>query len=257
MSTPAAPRLAAAGAADAGKDTEMMRKRIEALRVQAASLMEELPSILKSKDGNYTSFCQRVVPVLMHDSTASIVEHLRSSKSAEHNKAPNGDSKDGLLDLRQYKTWGDACGSIVEALNKCVSHARVAEQGGELQAMSALNGTNGQWNIVGCESWRDFGDGEVNVVADGNTLRLATCRKCQRVVSQQRFAAHWELCQNFDYSRVQERSPTNLGAGGSAAGGALKIKIGMGGQKQQQLKVAPGAPVVRFFLKLPSLLRFL
>ena len=52
MSTPAALRLAAAGAADAGKDTEMMRKRIEALRVQAASLMEAISSSSSSSSSS-------------------------------------------------------------------------------------------------------------------------------------------------------------------------------------------------------------
>jgi len=229
-----------------GAKADATRKRVEELRAQARVLMGELPDVLKSKECNARGFCHSVLPVLMHDSAASIVERLRSNHNTRSDQSTqNGVSKDGLLDLRQYTSWSDACVSIGEALDKCVRQTREAAHS-ETELLSAVNGVAGKWNVVECESWRDFGDGQVNVVTDGNTLRLATCRKCQRVVSQQRFAAHWEQCKTFDYSTVIERSPTNLGAGGAAAGGTLKLKIGM--PKQGQIKVPGGAGVPTKFV---------
>jgi hypothetical protein len=214
-----------------GAKADATRKRVEELRAQARVLMGELPDVLKSKECNARGFCHSVLPVLMHDSAASIVERLRSNHNTRSDQSTqNGVSKDGLLDLRQYASWGDACVSIGEALDKCVRQTREAAHS-ETELLSAVNGV---------------ADGQVNVVTDGNTLRLATCRKCQRVVSQQRFAAHWEQCKTFDYSTVIERSPTNLGAGGAAAGGTLKLKIGM--PKQGQIKVPGGAGVPTKFV---------
>ena len=66
-----------------------------------------------------------------------------------------------------------------------------------------------------------------------------------QVVSQERFAAHWEQCEGFDYARVQERSPTNGAASAvSAAAGALKLKIGL--TKQGQVKPATAPMPTKF-----------
>jgi hypothetical protein len=158
-----------------------MQKRIEELRVQARGLMDHLPSILKSRDGNASGFCKSVLPVLMHDSTATIVERLRNGAGAAQDASvPNGEHNSGLLDLRQFKSWDEACGSIGEALSKCIETSTDAHQDAGLAP--ALNGAASRWNYIESNSWRSFGEGHVNVVADGNTLRLASCRKCSKVV---------------------------------------------------------------------------
>jgi hypothetical protein len=68
----------------------------------------------------------------------------------------------------------------------------------------------------------------------------------EQVVSQERFGAHWEHCEGFDYGRVQERSPTDQGGGSTQAGatGALKLKIGL--TKQGQMKAAGGGLPTKF-----------
>ena len=90
MSTQA-PAAAPQPSASATKDAGAMQKRIEELRVQARGLMDHLPSILKSRDGNASGFCKSVLPVLMHDSTATIVERLRNGAGAAQDASvPNG-----------------------------------------------------------------------------------------------------------------------------------------------------------------------
>ena len=165
----------------ATKDAGAMQKRIEELRVQARGLMDELPSVLKSRDSNASGFCESVVPVLMHDSAATIVERLRNGVgAAQVASVPNGERNDGLLDIRQFKSWDEACGSIGEALSKCIETSKDAHQDAVLAP--ALNVAASRWSYIESNSWRSFGEGHVNVVADGNTLRLASCRKCCKVL---------------------------------------------------------------------------
>jgi len=245
MANPAFAAAQDAGALRQVQDAGAMRKRIEELRVQVRGLMGELPGALRSRDGNERGLSKSLLEVLMQEASASVVERLRTGPGAPQHTttSANGNATDELLDVRKYKTWGDACGSIGEALNMCVSEAcngsKLAEHGAAgipgTEYSPAANGKSGQWDAVECESWRDFGDGHVNVVVDDTSLRLATCRKCQRVVSQERFAAHWEHCQSFDYSQTMESSPTNLGVAGAVAGGPLKVKIGMIGKPQGQV----------------------
>lgn len=229
------------------KDAGAMRKRIEELRVQVRGLMGELPGALRSRDGNERGLSRSLLQVLMQDSSDSVIERLRTGPGAPQHAttSANGIATDEPLDVRKFKTWGDARGSIGEALNMCVSHAcngsKLAAHGAAAisgtERSPEVDGKSGLWEAVECESWRDFGDGQVKVVVDDTSLRLATCRKCQRVVSQERFAAHWEHCQVFDYSQTTELSPTNLGVAGAVAGGALKLKIGAGimGKPQGQV----------------------
>lgn len=67
-----------------------------------------------------------------------------------------------------------------------------------------------------------------------------------QVVSQERFGAHWEHCEGMDNARVQERSPTEQGAGSTQPGasGALKLKISL--TKQGQMKTTSGAMPTKF-----------
>lgn len=219
-------------------ETAFVRERIEELRAQAKKLVDELPGVLKSQDGFDWGSSNPVLRVLMQDTPASLLERLRGGSTTPRNStAPNGDAKDGLVDVRQYETWTDACNSIGDALSKCVRQPVDASQHlapgqsaiAGIEPLRLLRAESDGWNGVECKSWGDFSDGHVSVVVDDTTLRLATCRKCQRVVSQQRFAAHWEHCKAFDYSQTVEPSPTNLGVatGSAVAGGALKVKIGM------------------------------
>lgn len=213
------------------QDTGGVRKRIEELRAQAKSLAEELPEVLKSKDGIDGVFSKSVLQALMQDPPG----WLQGGSSTHLNVAAlDGDAKDGLIDIRQYATWKDACDSLGDALDKCVSQPFGASQHVEpgqaniagIEPLRLLNAESDRWGSVECESWRDFSDGHVNVVVDDRNLRLATCRKCQRVVSQERFAAHWQHCQAFDYSQIVEPSPTNVGVSSSLASGGLKVKNG-------------------------------
>jgi len=182
----AAPKQTAAAAAGVTKDAEPMRKRVEELRAQARALMHDLPAILKSQDGSVSSFCRSVIPVLTHESTTAIVEHLRTSKRIAHEtNAPDGDSKAGpLLDLRQYATWGAAHQSIGEVFMKCVSQAHAnsdqAEEGA--RAMPVLIGTcqpqASQRSVNACEGlngWRDFGERN-NVIGDASSSSTRSLR---------------------------------------------------------------------------------
>jgi hypothetical protein len=166
--------------ASATTDVGAMQKRINELRAQARGLLDELPSILRSKDGNASGFCKSVAPVLMHDSTPAIVEHLRNGVGAERGASAINGEHAGLLDIRQFKSWDEACGSIGEALSKCVQMTS-SDPHKDGALAPALNGDGSHWKHIESNSWRNFGQGHVNVVPDPNILRLASCRKCGKV----------------------------------------------------------------------------
>ena len=230
--------------ADGALSVVALRQRVEELRAQARGLMAELPGVLRSKENSSSSFCHSVLPVLMHDSTTEIAERLRNVHGTSAHKS-NG-CADGMLDLRKYKTWGDACGSIDEALKKCVQNYQSAARTGDPTApLSEIDGSVGaaktsQWTCMEYAGWRAFGHGEVCAAADSSSLRLAMCRKCQRVVSQQRFAAHWEHCRDFDYSRVMDNSPTQLAAAAKAKQGSTLVPTKFVAQSKKRKGDDPG-----------------
>jgi len=171
--------MSAQAGASATTDVGAMQKRINELRAQARGLVDELPSILRSKDGNASGFCKSVAPVLMHDSIPAIVEHLRNGVGAEQGASAIGENA-GLLDIRQFKSWGEACGPIGEALSKCIQVTSYdPHKDGALPP--ALNGDGSQLNHIESNSWRSSGQGHMNVVPDPNILRLSSCRKCGKV----------------------------------------------------------------------------
>ena len=158
--------------------------RIQELRMQARGLMDQLPSILKSEDGNAAGFCKSVLPALMHHSTATIGERLRNGVDATpHASASSCEHTNALLDIRQFKSWDEALGSIGEALSKCIQTASNSTDAHQDAGLApARNGASSPWSRIENSSWQRLGGVHANVVADGNTLRLASCRKCSKVM---------------------------------------------------------------------------
>ena len=158
--------------------------KLEELRKRAAQLMTELPPVLQSKD--IQGFCEKIVPTIMAIRDGDLVEHLRAGPAS----GKIGDVKDSgvtcdaaLLDVRQFKTWADAAESVNAAFFKCVDIVPVGAHtpNGVPHAGSKRAWQSGLWDAAH-GTWAGWEETD----AEAETVRLATCGKCQRVVTQRR-----------------------------------------------------------------------
>ena len=167
-------------AADASKSA-----RLAELQERAAILMRDLPPILRSDD--ILRFCEVVMPAVVKVRDDGLAEKFRASTGTEK----NGDVKNAgttgdatLLDVRKFETWGEAAESVHAAFVNCVntvaSETHSSEQGAKVGAKRRWDA--GPWDIAHGR-WTAWEETDV----EGETLRLATCNKCQRVVTQRRY----------------------------------------------------------------------
>jgi len=167
-------------AADASKSA-----RLAELQERAAILMRDLPPILRSDD--ILRFCEVVMPAVVKVRDDGLAEKFRASTGTEK----NGDVKNAgttgdatLLDVRKFETWGEAAESVHAAFVNCVntvaSETHSSDQGAKVGAKRRWDA--GPWDIAHGR-WTAWEETDV----EGETLRLATCNKCQRVVTQRRY----------------------------------------------------------------------
>lgn len=143
------------------------------LREQAKAMLAELPGAAKS--GDLDGFINHLLPLLM---TPHGVEQVSSAEPAA--RPPVQGTVKGL---GGHTDWAGAASDIVSsAFQKCI----------ESSTDDPVN--------------REPTDWDPSVTSTEELpLRLARCKKCSRVVTQQRFADHWERCKDFDHTPFVER----------------------------------------------------
>eukprot|EP00286_Rhodomonas_abbreviata_P000711 CAMPEP_0181288178 /NCGR_PEP_ID=MMETSP1101-20121128/189_1 /TAXON_ID=46948 /ORGANISM="Rhodomonas abbreviata, Strain Caron Lab Isolate" /LENGTH=333 /DNA_ID=CAMNT_0023392273 /DNA_START=458 /DNA_END=1456 /DNA_ORIENTATION=+ len=184
------------------------------LKKRAEKLMSELPPVLKTND--LTNFCKFLVPTLIiprDELREKLHKGLATGGNAKENTQPQ------LKDLKQYKTWGDASSAIHRAFQECLDASYSTDNIDDGRGVGRKRAFPAEtpWE----EASRELVNGESLWQGEGEVLRLVSCRKCGRVVLQQRFDAHWDECEHFEYCQG-EKSPVN---GGTAASMGLKVKL--------------------------------